>query len=143
MRTGKFEHKLRTAGVVVAALGAVLTAGQPATADPGAMAVRSCTVTTQWTCVTAPLWVGSGANPHIATANIPWTAPYEPGTPDPVNSFVLVRYLDGPGDPEILRDNKRRGNEHDVWGKDWKPGNYRAELHCPYSCQGASLYFAN
>ncbi|WP_330275577.1 hypothetical protein OG205_07870 [Lentzea sp. NBC_00516] len=143
MRTGKVAHKLRTAGVVVAALGSVLTAGQPATADPGAMLVRSCTVTTQWTCVTAPLWISSGANPHVATANIPWTAPFEPGTPDPVNSFVLVRYLDGPGDPEILRNSKRRGDEHSVWAVGWPAGNYRAELHCPYSCQGASLYFSN
>ncbi|MET1072631.1 MAG: hypothetical protein ABWY11_08305 [Umezawaea sp.] len=136
-------HRIRAAGVVLAALATVPLAAQPAGADPAAMADRSCNVTTQWTCVTAPLWVGSGANPHIATLNISWTAPFEPGTPDPVNSFVIVRDLDAPGDPEILRDNKRRGDEHDIWDKDWRPGNYLAELHCPYSCQGASLYFDN
>jgi hypothetical protein len=158
--------KLRTVGVVVTALAAVLLAGQPAAAasvqgtatarsvtsapqaesDAGVrtvMADRSCTVTNQWTCVTSPLWVNSGANPHIATLDIPWSAPWEPGVLDPVNSFVIVRHLDAPGDPEILRDNKRHGDEHNIWRVGWPAGNYRAELHCPYGCQGATLYFDN
>jgi len=143
MRMRETSRRFRTIGVLLAALAAVPSAVQPAAADPVALADRSCTVTTQWTCVTAPLWVGSGANPHLATLNIPWTAPFEPGTPDPVNSFVIVRYLDAPGAPEILRDNKRRGVEHNIWAVGWAAGNYRAELHCPYSCQGASLYFDN
>ncbi|SDO45250.1 hypothetical protein [Lentzea jiangxiensis] len=140
----KFAGKLRTAGVAVASLTGVVLAGQPATAGtPAVMADRSCTVTTQWICKTAPLWVGSGANPHIATVGIPWGAPWEPGMPEEVNSFVIVRYLDAPGDPEILRDNKKRGEEHDIWRKGWPAGNYSAELHCRYSCQGATLYFDN
>ena len=65
------------------------------------------------------------------------------GQPEPVNSFVLVRYLDGPGDPEIVRDNEERGVEHDRWFSGWQAGNYRAEFHSPYSCAGAMLYFDN
>lgn len=144
MRTGKLISKLRTAGVVLAALAGVVVAPQPATADtPTVMADRSCRVTTQWTCVTSPLWVNSGANPHIATTDIPWRAPGGPGEPHLINSFVIVRYLDAAGDPEILRDNKKRGVEHDIWSTGWRAGNYRAELHCPYDCQGATLYFDN
>jgi hypothetical protein len=111
---------------------------------PTVMADRSCTVTNRWSCVTAPLWVNGGANPHLATLNIPWTAPYKPELEwDPVNSFVIVRNLDAAGDPEILRDNKWHGAEHNIWSVGWPAGNYRAELHCPYSCQGATLYFDN
>lgn len=143
MRTGKIAYGLRTVGVVVTALAAVTLAGQPATAEPTTMADRSCRVTNKWTCVTAPLWVGSGANPHLATTDIPWSAPWEPGELDPVNSFVIVRYLDPANDPEILRDNKRHGDEHSIWRVGWPAGNYRAELHCPYGCQGATLYFDN
>lgn len=58
-----------------------------------------------------------------------WSAPawFETGLPvglEPhlINSFVLLRNLDLPGDPEVVRDNRR---------------------HCPYSCQGATLYFDN
>jgi hypothetical protein len=149
MRTGKIMDNLRTVGVVVALLAAVLLAGPSATAAPAqdtatrsVLADRSCTVTTQWTCVTAPLWVNSGANPHIATLGIPWTAP-KCCNPPPINSFVIVRQLDAPGDPEILRDNSWFGAQHDIWSVGWPAGNYRAELHCPYSCQGASLYFDN
>lgn len=127
MRTGKIMYELRAVGVVVATLAAILLAGQPATAAPAqgtattrsvtstlkaegdagaptVMADRSCQVTNNWTCVTAPLWVNSGANPHIATLNIPWTAPYPQ-----INSFVIARHLDPAGDPEILRDNKWYG----------------------------------
>lgn len=142
MRTGK--TRFRAVGVIVGTLAATLLAGQPATADPTVMASRSCTVTTQWTCVTRPpLWVGSGTVVHVATVNIPWTAPWEPGEPHLINSFVLLRNLDLPGDPEIVRDNQRRGEEHDKWWSGLPAGNYQAELHCPYSCQGATLYFAN
>lgn len=144
MRTGKMTSRLRTAGVAVAALASLVLVEQPATAGPpAAMADRSCRVTTKWTCVTTALWVGSGANPHLATTDIPWSAPWEPGVLDPVNSFVIVRHLDRAGHPEILRQNRRHGDEHDLWSSGWPAGNYRAELHCPYGCQGASLYFDN
>ncbi|SMD26450.1 hypothetical protein SAMN05661093_10033 [Kibdelosporangium aridum] len=75
-------------------------------------------------------------DPHIATLNIPWTAAYNPDIDwDPVKSFVIVRNLDAAVDPEILRDNRWHGAEHDIWSVGWPAGNYRAELHSPHSCQ--------
>lgn len=143
MGTGKL--RFGTVGAVAAALASTLLAGQPAAAQtggPSVLADRSCRVV-QWSCVTAPLWVPAGAVVHIATTGIPWNAPWEPGQPEPVNSFALIRYMDGPGDPEIRRDNKKRGTEHDLWISGLAAGNYRAELHCPYQCPGAMLYFDN
>lgn len=143
MGTGKL--RFGTVGAVAAVLASTLLTGQPAAAQtggPSVLADRSCRVV-QWSCVTAPLWVPAGAVVHIATTGIPWNAPWEPGQPEPVNSFALIRYMDGPGDPEIRRDNKKRGTEHDLWISGLAAGNYRAELHCPYQCPGAMLYFDN
>jgi hypothetical protein len=147
MRTGNLVHRFGAVGAVAAALASVLLAGQPATAKtgdggPSVLAARSCRVI-QWMCVTEPLWVPAGATVHIATTGVPWGAPWEPGEPEPVNSFVLIRYMDGPGDPEVRRDNKKRGVQHDWWISGLPAGNYRAELHCPYQCPNAVLYFAN
>ncbi|MDI6105977.1 hypothetical protein QLQ12_46145 [Actinoplanes sp. NEAU-A12] len=132
----------RFAGVAVAALAATLLAEQPATAS--AMADRSCWVSAsnKWGCNTASIWVGSGANPHFATLGIPPSAPDLPSDEqDPINSFVVIRNVNT--GVELLRDVKFHGAEHNRWDVGWPPANYRAELHCPYGCAGAQLYFDN
>ncbi|MFD1372981.1 hypothetical protein [Actinoplanes sichuanensis] len=125
--------------VAVAALAGVMMVGQPASAA----AQRSCTVSAsnKWGCNTAPMWLAAGANPHAATLNI-----YSPATPnppgeeaDPPSSFIVIRNV-GTG-AEVLRDNQFRSAEHNIWMIISQSGNYRAELHCPWGCAGATLYF--
>ncbi|GLY07867.1 hypothetical protein [Actinoplanes sp. NBRC 101535] len=143
-----YTGRIVTGAMAAAAMSAALLTGQPAAAAPPgsatALADRSCTVTTTWTCFTTALWVPAGANPHAATLNIPWTAPREPypGDETPVNSFVILRNT-STGAEVRPPDNRYYGNEHDIWGSDWPAAYYRAELHCPYGCQGAQLYFDN
>ena len=129
--------------VAVAALAGVMLAGQPAGAAAVQAGQRSCTVapSNKWGCNTASMWFAAGANPHAATLNI-----YSPDTPnppgteaDPPSSFVIIRNV-GTG-AEFLRDYQYRSAEHNVWMIIGQSGSYRAELHCPYGCAGATLYF--
>jgi hypothetical protein len=104
----------------------VATALSLATPAP-ALAIEqvSCTVP-QWSCATPPL---STAIFHISTTGV--TGP----------SFVVVRDLALPGQPEVVRENRASGN-HEIW-QSQVYSTYRAELHCPYACPGARIYFAN
>ncbi|GIE28744.1 hypothetical protein Ait01nite_017890 [Actinoplanes italicus] len=135
--------KLMRVVVTVAALAGVMLAGQPAGAAVAQAAQRSCTVapSNKWGCNTASMWLAAGANPHAATLNIYSPAtPNPPGTEaDPPSSFVIIRNVSTGA--EFLRDYQYRSAEHNVWMIIGQSGNYRAELHCPYGCAGATLYF--
>ncbi|WP_203903821.1 hypothetical protein [Virgisporangium aliadipatigenens] len=133
--------KLMRVMVAVTALAGIMLVGQPAGA--AAAAQRSCSVapSNKWGCSTGSMWLAAGANPHAATLNI-----YSPGTPnppgdeaDPPSSFLIIRNVDTGA--EVLRDYRYRSAEHVVWLIIGQSGNYRAELHCPYGCAGATLYF--
>ncbi|GAB2960583.1 hypothetical protein [Saccharothrix stipae] len=109
---------------VVAALG-LLFAAAPASAASNQV---SCRVTNQWYCVTAPLNLAGYTGFHVATLGIPG------------DSFAIVRDLNLAGQPEVLREYRYNGAEHDHW-REQVYSRYRAELHCPNGCQGAVLYF--
>jgi len=145
---------LRIFGVAAATLAVMLLAAQPAAAAPaqGAAPTRSattsslraagdggaraagtmvsCTVTTRWTCETGPLNTFSSTVFHVGTAGIPG------------GSFVIVRDVTRAGWPEVVREYQYNGAEHNIW-RDHVYATYRAELHCPYGCQGAVLAFAD
>jgi hypothetical protein len=135
--------KVKIMSAAVTTLAVALLAAQPAAAAPvrerALRAQVSCQVTTQWTCKTAPIWVGNAGIIHLATTGIPvWS---ESGWGD---SFLLLRDLDAAGDPEIWRSGyKYSGAEHDYWLNVQPNRTYRGELHCPWSCQGAVLYVGN
>lgn len=112
------------ATVVIAAVGS-LTAPTPAFAANQV----SCRVTNQFICETAALNLSGFTGFHVATQGLPG------------DSFVLVRDLGRAGYPEVLREWRYGGAEHDHW-RDRVYSTYRAELHCPWTCQGAVLYFA-
>lgn len=151
--------RLRTIGVAAATLAVTLLGAQPAAAAPaqGAAPARatttedaegrgvataaitqvSCRVTNRWTCVTPPLNTFNSTIFHYATQGIPNLAPA--GEP---SSFVVVRDIAVAGWPEVNRQYRYGGAEHDHWaGQVYS--TYQAELHCPYTCQGAVLYFGN
>ncbi|GAA2691571.1 hypothetical protein GCM10010428_68170 [Actinosynnema pretiosum subsp. pretiosum] len=83
----------------------------------------------QWSCGTAALSTAGSTIFHVATDGVRGS------------SFVIVLDLAAPGTPEVVRESLGAGN-HDIW-RDKVYSRYRAELHCPYSCAGARIYFAN
>ncbi|MBM2614505.1 hypothetical protein JIG36_02905 [Actinoplanes sp. LDG1-06] len=123
-----------SAAVLTALLTTLLVAPQPAAA---ANRQVSCRVTSQWTCVTAPLSTADTTIFHLSTQGIP---------NDPTgirgDSFVIVRDLRIAGTPEVLREYRWYGDEHNHW-RSQVYSTYQAELHCPTKCQNAVLYFAN
>jgi hypothetical protein len=155
--TGETVNGVKTIGVVAATLAVMLLGAQPVAAAPTEAAAAaatstpraaggagraaftqvSCRVTTRWTCVTPSLNTFGSTIFHLSTQGIPNLAPA--GQP---SSFVIVRDVAVAGHPEVLREYRYGGAEHDHW-RDRVYSTYRAELHCPYTCQGASLYFAN
>lgn len=125
MRTGtKSKMALAALATVVMALVGSLVAPTPAFAANQV----SCRVTNQWSCGTAPLNLAGYTGFHVATQGIPG------------DSFVIVKDLNRAGEPEVLREYGYGGAEHNHW-RGQVYSRYRAELHCPYSCQGAVLYF--
>jgi hypothetical protein len=145
---------LRIFGAAAATLAVMLLVAQPAAAAPaqstaptrsattstlraegggGARAAGtmvSCRVTTRWTCETGPLNTFSSTIFHVGTAGIPG------------DSFVIVRDVTIANWPEVLREYRYYGAEHNHW-RDHVYSTYRAELHCPSGCQGAVLAFAD
>jgi hypothetical protein len=87
--------------------------------------------------VTPPLNTFSSTIFHYASTGVPNLAPAGQSS-----SFVVVRDIAVAGWPEVNRQYRYGGAEHDHWaGQVYS--TYQAELHCPYTCQGAVLYFAN
>ncbi|MGM1062659.1 hypothetical protein [Saccharothrix sp. Mg75] len=120
MRTRILSTALASAGAMAISL-----------AVPGsALAIDQvhCRVT-QWSCVTPPINTAGSTIFHAATTGVVG------------RSFVLVRDVAVPGSPEVVRENRSSGN-HDIW-RNRVYSTYRAELHCPDSCAGARIYFAN
>ncbi|WP_305783643.1 hypothetical protein [Symbioplanes lichenis] len=129
-----------TAAVLAALLAAQPATAAPARADttPGVLAQVACRVNNEYTCVTANLTLGPTGNYHIATQGITWR------NWDVIEtSFVVVRYMDVPGNPQRYREYQYYGDEHDIWQNGGAYRVYRAELHCPWKCPGAVLYFDN
>ena len=128
---------LRWIGTTVLVLAGLLASAPPASAD--ALVQVSCRVTTRWICETDVLIVeGNGSTTvHLFTTGIPTMTQDGPG-----NSFVRILDVSVPWRPEIFRQYRYSGAEHDHWVPNVHY-RYVAELHCPYTCQGARLYFAN
>lgn len=140
---GDTVNRLKIIGVT-ATLAVMLLGGQPAAAAPAegrgvapAVTQVSCKVTNRWTCVTPPLNTFSSTIFHYASTGIPNLAPS-----GQASSFVVVRDIAVSGWPEVNRQYRYGGAEHDHWANKVY-STYQAELHCPYTCQGAVLYFAN
>lgn len=129
-------NRLKIMGVAAAAVAVMLSGAQPAAAAPAeAAAAQSCRVT-RWICVTPPIYLSGGGGYHLATQDLPNRAPWPAAS-----SFILLRNMSAAGQPEVTRQYRWFGDEHDLWGSVGAAGNYRAELHCPYECPGGVLYF--
>ncbi|MDI6105547.1 hypothetical protein QLQ12_43895 [Actinoplanes sp. NEAU-A12] len=142
-------NRLKIIGIAAATLAVTLLGAQSAVAAPastvkagsesgaGVAARQSCQVGMQQSCVTPWIWLNAGDTFHLVTGGIPDFAPWPAAS-----SFIVLRTMTASSQPEVIRQLRWRGEEHDLWGAVGSAGYYRAELHCPYSCPGAYIYFS-